>query len=151
MLFAGANDLFFDVNISAAQSYEALAQVETQLRDAYPTSKILTMSPPDLARLPYGFYVDNIAKQQLKTYTNLLGDLLANSKARAGAINVDLRPLYDDFEYYAEPEAYGFSPLGKYGSCLVGAYGETPNITTCGNPDKQVYWDEYQQVFPPFS
>lgn len=64
--------------------------------------------------------------------------------SKTGAVNVDLRPLFDDFEYYATPEAYGFAALGKYGSCLVGAYGETPNVTICGDAEKQVYWDEFQ-------
>ncbi|KAF9874187.1 GDSL-like Lipase/Acylhydrolase [Colletotrichum karsti] len=141
VLFAGANDILFNANISASQSYQALAQVETQLRDAHPTSEILTISPPDLARLPYGFFVDGVAKQQLETYTNHLGELLATSKT--GAVNIDLRPLFDDFEYYAAPESYGFTALGKYGSCLVGAYGETPNVTICGDAERRVYWDEY--------
>ncbi|KAI8296257.1 Phosphatidylcholine-sterol acyltransferase [Colletotrichum sp. SAR 10_98] len=142
VLFAGANDILFNANISASQSYQVLAQAEAELRDAHPTAEVLTITPPDLARLPYGFFIDNIAKQQLQTYTDLLGDLLGGSKT--GAVNVDLRPLFDDFEYYATPEAYGFADLGKYGSCLVGAYGETPNVTICGDAEKQVYWDEYQ-------
>ncbi|KAE9582596.1 hypothetical protein CGMCC3_g1740 [Colletotrichum fructicola] len=141
VMFAGANDILFNANISASQSYQVLAQAEAELRDAHPTAEVLTITPPDLARLPYGFFIDNVAKQQLQTYTDLLGDLLGGSKS--GAVNVDLRPLFDDFEYYATPEAYGFADLGKYGSCLVGAYGETPNVTICGDAEKQVYWDEY--------
>lgn len=142
VLFAGANDIFFNSNISASQSYQSLVQAKNLLHGAYPEAKVLTLSPPDLSRLPYGFYVDNLAKLQLRTYTNLLGDLLDTSKI--GALNVDLRALFDDFDYYATPQAYGFKPLGKYGSCLVGAYGEAPNITTCEDADKHVYWDEYQ-------
>ncbi|KAF6824221.1 GDSL-like Lipase/Acylhydrolase [Colletotrichum plurivorum] len=141
VLFAGANDILFNSNISASQSYQVLTRAQSQLRDAYPTAEVLTISPPDLARLPYGFYADDLAKQQLETFNNLLGDLLSGS--RNGAVNIDLRPLFDDFEYYASPKEYGFSPLGKYGSCLVGAYGETPNVTICGDAETQVYWDEY--------
>ncbi|KAF6793366.1 GDSL-like Lipase/Acylhydrolase [Colletotrichum sojae] len=141
VLFAGANDILFNSNISASQSYQVLTRAQSQLRDAYPTAEVLTISPPDLARLPYGFYADDFAKQQLETFTDLLGDLLGGS--RNEAVNVDLRPLFDDFEYYASPKEYGFSPFGKYGSCLVGAYGETPNVTICGDAERQVYWDEY--------
>ncbi|KAL3301263.1 GDSL-like Lipase/Acylhydrolase [Colletotrichum asianum] len=141
VLFTGANDILFNSNISASQSYQVLTQAEAELRDAHPTAEVLTITPPDLARLPYGFFIDNLAKQQLQTYTDLLGDLLGGS--RTGAVNVDLRPLFDDFEYYATPEAYGFADLGKYGSCRVGAYGETPNVRICGDAEKQVYWDEY--------
>ncbi|KXH28986.1 GDSL-like Lipase/Acylhydrolase [Colletotrichum simmondsii] len=142
ILFAGANDILFNANISASQSYQILRQAEAQLRDAYPSARVLTLTPPDISRLPYGFYLeDNLGKNQLRTFTDQLGELLNRSKT--GAVNVDLRPLFDDFEYYASPRAYGFDPLGKYGSCLEGAYGETPNVTICGDPDRRVYWDEY--------
>ncbi|KAH8744674.1 GDSL-like Lipase/Acylhydrolase [Diaporthe sp. PMI_573] len=141
VLFAGANDILFNANISASQSYQYLVQAQNLLRGAYPEAKVLTLSPPDLSRLPYGFYVDKLAKQQLRTYTHLLGDLLDISKA--SAVNVDLRSLFDDFDYYATPQAYGFKPLGLYGSCLTGIYGEAPNITSCEDAEKHVYWDEY--------
>lgn len=144
VLFAGANDILFNPNISASQSYQALDHVQKELWDAYPSAEVITISPPDLSRLPYGFYVDNLAKQQLQAFSDLLGGLLEKSKT--GAVNVDLRPLFDDFEYYAIPQTYGFGPLGKYGSCLEGAYGETPNVTICGDAEKWVYWDEYQYV-----
>ncbi|EFQ27300.1 GDSL-like Lipase/Acylhydrolase [Colletotrichum graminicola] len=139
--FAGANDILFSPNISASQSYQALLQAGTQLQAAYDTAKVLTISPPDLSKLPYGFYVDMIAKEQLQSFTNLLGDLLRRS--RFAAVNIDLRPLFEEFEYYAAPRMYGFPPLGKYGSCLQGAYGETPNVTLCEDAATMVYWDEY--------
>lgn len=142
VLFAGANDIFFNTNISASQSHQVLVEAQKSLHAAYPEANILTLSPPDLSRLPYGFYVDSLAKQQLRTYTHLLGDLL--NTPVSSTTNVDLRPLFDDFDYYATPQAYGFKPLGFYGSCLVGAYGETLNITSCEDADKHVYWDEYQ-------
>lgn len=145
VVFAGANDVIFNPNISASQSYEFLVQAQNLLRSAYPEAKVLTLSPPDLSRLPYGFYIDNLAKQQLRTYTHLLGDLLDTSKT--DSVNVDLRSLFDNFDYYATPQAYGFDPLGKYGSCLVGTYGEAPTITSCDDAEKHVYWDEYQWVF----
>ncbi|KAK1985962.1 GDSL-like Lipase/Acylhydrolase [Colletotrichum cereale] len=142
VLFAGANDIIFNPNISASQSYQALVQAGTQLQAAYDTAEVLTVSPPDLSKLPYGFYVDTVAKEELQSFTNLLGDLLM-SRTRFAAINIDLRPLFDEFEYYAAPQAYGFYPLGKYGSCLQGAYGETSNVTLCEDAARMVYWDEY--------
>lgn len=144
VLFAGANDIIFNPNISASQSYEFLVQAQNSLHSAYPEAKVLTLSPPDLSQLPYGFYIDNLAKQQLRTYTHLLANLLDTSKT--GAVNVDLRSLFDDFDYYATPQAYGFKPLGKYGSCVIGTYGEAPNITSCNDAEEHVYWDEYQWV-----
>ncbi|KAL0939979.1 lipolytic protein g-d-s-l family [Colletotrichum truncatum] len=141
VLFAGANDILFNASISASQSFQFLERAELELRDAYPNAGVLTISPPDLARLPYGFFIDNLSKRQLTTYTNFLGDLLAGPGRMAA--NVDLRPLFDEFEYYATPVKYGFAPLGKYGSCLVGVYGETSNVTVCRDAERQVYWDEY--------
>ncbi|KAH8776297.1 GDSL-like Lipase/Acylhydrolase [Diaporthe sp. PMI_573] len=141
VLFAGANDILFNANICASQSYQYLVQAQNLLRGARPEAKVLTLSPPDLSRLPYGFYLDKLAKQRLRTYTHLLGDLLDTSKT--SAVNIDLRSLFDDLDYYAAPQAYGFKPLGLYGSCLTGVYGEVPNITSCEDADKHVYWDEY--------
>ncbi|KAK1997759.1 GDSL-like Lipase/Acylhydrolase [Colletotrichum falcatum] len=141
VLFAGANDILFNPNISASQAYQALLQAGTQLKAAYGTGEIVTISPPDLSKLPYGFYVDTLAKEQMRGFTTLLGDLLG--RARFAAVNIDLRPLFEDFEYYAAPQTYGFHPLGKYGSCLQGAYGETPNVTLCEDAASMVYWDEY--------
>lgn len=141
VLFAAGNDIFFNTNISASQSYQVLVQAQGLLHDAYPKAKILTLSPPDLSRLPYDFYIDRLSKQQLRAYTHLLGDLL--DTPRTSTVNVDLRSLFDDFDYYATPQSYGFKPLGMYGSCLVGAYGEASNITSCEDADKHVYWDEY--------
>ena len=61
-----------------------------------------------------------------------------------GAYFADLTPLFEDFGYYADPRRYGLAPLGAYGSCLTGAYGETPAVTLCADPDAMVFWDEYQ-------
>ncbi|CCF35773.1 GDSL-like Lipase/Acylhydrolase [Colletotrichum higginsianum] len=141
VVFAGANDILFNPNISASQTHQVLLQVATRLRDAYHSSEVLAISPPDVSKLPYGFYVDTPTKQSLQSYTALLGDLLGRFQRLA--VHVDLRPLFEDFEYYAAPLAYGFDPLGKYGSCLEGAYGETPNVTVCEHAERRVYWDEY--------
>ncbi|TQN65601.1 Thermolabile hemolysin [Colletotrichum shisoi] len=148
VVFAGANDILFNPNISASQTHQVLLQVVTRLRDAYPGSGVLAISPPDMSKLPHGFYVDTPTKQSLQSYTDLLGDLLGRSQRLA--VRVDLGPLFEDFEYYAAPLAYGFDPLGKYGSCLEGAYGETPNVTVCEHAERRVYWDEYQYA-PPYT
>lgn len=151
IVWAGANDIFFNGNISAAQTYLALSSSVSALQTAYPRARVLTVSSPDLARLPYGFYADALTRAQLTSFTDLLAALLA-AGAGAGAPgaeyveNLDLRSLFEDFGYYGSPEKYGLAPLGKYGSCLVGVYGEgTTNgtIEECGNVEGRVYWDEY--------
>ncbi|KDN71917.1 putative GDSL-like Lipase/Acylhydrolase [Colletotrichum sublineola] len=141
VFFAGPNDILFNPNISASQTYQALLQAGTQLQTTYGTAKFLTISPPDLSKLPYGFYVDALAKENLQSFTNLLGDLLR--RPRFAAVNVDLRQLFEEFEYYAAPQTYGFHPLEKYGSCLEGAYEETSSVTVCQDATSMVYWDEY--------
>lgn len=158
IIWAGANDIFFNPNISAAQSYLEIAAVISTLFDTYPDARIITVASPDISRLPYGFYIDEVTKTQLRSFTDLLAALLesgASSSSGGGnghgngnrrIDNVDLRGLFNEFEYFALPQTYGFAPLGKYGSCLVGAYGEGGyNVTTqCGDAEKMVYWDEYQ-------
>lgn len=111
------------------------------------------MASPDLSKLPYGFYADEITKTQLQSFTDLLAVLLLANSNNGNNNNgqqiqtVDLRSLFDEFEYFAAPQAYGFAPLGKYGSCLVGVYGEgngNGTITECSDVEGKVYWDEYQ-------
>lgn len=147
IVWAGANDVFFNPNVSAAQSYLEIASVAAALSAAYPAARVLTVASPDLSRLPYGFYADEITKTQLRSFTDLLAVLLENGQAH----HVDLRGLFDEFEYFALPVQYGFAPLGKYGSCVVGVYGEgTGNgtITECSDAEERVYWDEYQLSLP---
>lgn len=109
---------------------------------------MLTIASPDLSKLPYGFYADELTKRQLRSFTDLLATLLDNeARANAEVDNVDLRGLFQQFEYYAQPEAYGIAPLGKYGSCLVGVYEEgdmNGTIEQCEHVEGIVYWDEYQ-------
>lgn len=162
ILWAGANDIFFNPNISAAQSFLEISSLSSRLLSAFPRATIVTIASPDLSRLPYGFYVDEITKTQLRSFTDLLAVLLAQAGNQAGAAkdaknvqNVDLRNLFDQFEYYAAPQDYGFAPFGKYGSCLVGTYGEgsegaNGTITECDDAGDKVYWDEYQLVYEPF-
>lgn len=142
-ILAGLNDVFFNPDISASQSYQALVEARENLASANSNAKFLTLAPPDASQLPYGFYADALSKQQLRVYTNALATFLEDPDYNL-TINVDLRPLFDAFDYYAEPLQYGFGPLGKYGSCLVGAYGETSAETLCDDVQTQVYWDEYQ-------
>ena len=119
------------------------------LATQYPSAEFLFLAYPDLARLPLGFYLDARTKRELTTYTNELAALYDDA-LRQGARTgdrfhyVDLRALFRDFEYYGSPAEYGFAPLGAYGSCLTGAYGETEEVTVCEDADAMVYWDEYQ-------
>lgn len=151
VVWAGANDVFFNPSISAAQSYLEVTSAVASLVAAYPLAHVLAIASPDLARLPYGFYADQITKSQLQSFTNLLATLLDNGPKQQDRTEsetvIDLRGLFDEFDYFASPLEYGFAPLGKYGSCLVGVYGDgngNGTITECGDAEKKVYWDEYQ-------
>ncbi|KAI0760340.1 SGNH hydrolase-type esterase domain-containing protein [Fomes fomentarius] len=146
VLLAGANDPLFDPNVTASQSFQAIQSSKVALAAKYPTAQFLFLTYPDLARLPVGFYFDARTKRELTTFTNELAALYEHAQAvRAGErfAYVDLRALFEDFEYYGSPAEYGFAPLGKYGSCLTGVYGETEEVTVCDDADKMVYWDEY--------
>lgn len=151
VIWAGANDVFFNSNISAAQSYLEIAAAAAALRAAYPDPvRVLTVASPDLARLPYGFYADDLTRSQLTSFTTLLASLLADGARLSADVEVvDLTRLFESFEYFAQPQKYGFGALGKYGSCLVGIYGEgAPGMngmfTQCDDMQERVFWDEYQ-------
>ncbi|KAJ4406202.1 hypothetical protein N0V82_010170 [Gnomoniopsis sp. IMI 355080] len=148
VIWAGANDIFFDPNISAAQSYLEIQSAASILLAAHPDGRLLTIASPDLSKLPYGFYADELTKRQLRSFTDLLAVLLEDgARARRDVDNVDLRELFEQFEYFAQPEKYGIAPLGKYGSCLVGVYSEAGTngtIEQCEDVEGRVYWDEYQ-------
>lgn len=148
VIWVGANDIFFNANISAAQSYLQLQSAGSTLLATYPGGRVLTIASPDLSKLPYGFYVDELAKHQLRSFTDLLAALLEDWATASGeVVNVDLRWLFEQFEYFGQPHAYGMAPLGKYGSCLIGVYSEgrtNGTIDQCDDVEGKVYWDEYQ-------
>lgn len=148
MIWAGANDIFFNPNISAAQSFLELQLAGSTLLAAHSNGKVLTVASPDLSKLPYGFYTDELTKRQLRSFTDLLAVLLEDeARARGDVDNVDLRGLFEQFEYFAQPKTYGIAPLGKYGSCLVGIYSENGTngtVKQCEDVEGRVYWDEYQ-------
>ncbi len=146
VLFGGANDPLFDLNVTAAQSFHELMTSKAALNSAYPRADILLLSYPDLSRIPYDFYTDAQTKHKLRAFSFDLAELLRRAQLSDEAYlkYVDLIPLFADFEYYEMPTAYGFAPLGAYGSCLTGAYRETVNVTVCDDPDEMVFWDEYQ-------
>jgi hypothetical protein len=151
ILLAGANDILFNTNLTGAQSYAALMAGASQLLSSYTDGRLITIGIPNIGELPYGYYVNGTAdKAALKTYSDSLADLLASGPSdpalRGKMTNVDLRKLFTKLDYYAEPESYGFGKLGKYGSCVVGEYFETSNVTVCGEGEvkERVYWDEYQ-------
>ncbi|RDX40351.1 hypothetical protein OH76DRAFT_1450781 [Lentinus brumalis] len=144
VLFGGANDPLFDLNVTAAQSFHELMMSKAALQSAYPSADILLLSYPDLSRIPYDFYTDAQTKLKLRAFSYDLAGLLRHAQLRdKDLMYVDLIPLFANFEYYEMPTAYGLAPLGAYGSCLTGAYMETESVTVCGNPDEMVFWDEY--------
>ncbi|KAI1794394.1 hypothetical protein LXA43DRAFT_138206 [Ganoderma leucocontextum] len=146
VLLGGANDPLFNSSITANQSFHALISSTAQLAAAHPAAQFLFLDYPDLARIPMDFYVSSAAtKDTLQTFSTDLAALYRDSipQGLAGVTFVDVMPLFAEWEYYAAPAAFGFAPLGAYGSCLAGAYGETPNVTLCDDADRMVFWDEY--------
>ncbi|THU95620.1 hypothetical protein K435DRAFT_755610 [Dendrothele bispora CBS 962.96] len=148
-LLGGANDVIFNPNITASQSFQTLMASKSKLETAYPNAQFLFLDYPDLSRIPYDFYLSELGQRELDTfskelrqlYEDMMVDNIRNSNANSQF--VDLMGLFEEWDYYRKPEAFGFEPLGSYGSCLVGVYGETENVTLCENPDEMVFWDEY--------
>ena len=153
VLLGGINDVFASPNITAAQSFGVLARLRAQLAAAHPRADVLALGYPALERIPYDTYAAPADKRALRAFSREISALwrdaaAASPGAQAGSggrvAYAELRPLFADFEYYGAPADYGFAPLGAYGSCLTGAYGETPSVTLCADQDEMVYWDEYQ-------
>ncbi|KAL1624002.1 hypothetical protein SLS56_007984 [Neofusicoccum ribis] len=152
VLLSGANDVLFNINITAAQSFAYLSRSVEQLRQSYPAAHILLLNYPSLSRLPYAYYASSADKTSLSAYSVSLASLLRSTTDPSAPCSqattfVDLAPLFADFDYYAEPAAYGFEALGAYGSCLVGAYGEVGDgvVKVCAEGfGVRVWMDEYQ-------
>ncbi|EKG19344.1 Haloacid dehalogenase-like hydrolase [Macrophomina phaseolina MS6] len=124
-LWSGANDAIF-YNITASQVSTSLASTVYRLRERYPTSQIVLLNYPSLDKLPASFYASRATKTTLHTFSTTLDALLRDFADGGSDLTtyINLVLLFDDFEYYAEPDEYGFVPLGSYGSCLVNAFGE---------------------------
>jgi phospholipase/lecithinase/hemolysin len=147
VVFGGFNDIFFNPNLTAAQIAAALNGSITTLKNAG-ARHFLTMNYYDASLIPYDSFTDVAGKEALAEFSTSYGEQLS-MLSQKGACDgstityVDLQPVFRHFYYYGEPASYGFAPFGAYGSCLVGAYSETPNTTLCADPDVMVFWDEY--------
>ncbi|KAK7718237.1 hypothetical protein SLS57_006113 [Botryosphaeria dothidea] len=150
VLFGGANDVFFNPNITAAQSFNEILASRSALSARFPNATFLVLDYPDLGRIPYAYYINRTDKYVLHAFSqglsSLLGDLSSHyrSVATPQTVFVELPQLFDQWDYYADPLEYGFDPLGAYGSCLVGVYEETETVSLCSDPNSKVFWDEYQ-------
>ncbi|KAF5346597.1 hypothetical protein D9758_013468 [Tetrapyrgos nigripes] len=164
-LLGGGNDVLFNPNITASRSVQVLLRLKDQLQVAYPEGDFVFLDYPNFARIPYSFYLSanggssdgvsaSISKRVLATFFRELKALyedvmLDGIRSSTGGLNnmrfVDIMPLFEEFDYYGEPEQYGMDPFGAYGSCLVGVYQETgsDNVTVCESPDRMAFWDEY--------
>ncbi len=153
VVFGGLNDILFNTNLTAAQIAGALSGDITTLINAG-ARHFLTLNYYDSSLIPYDSFIDVASKKQLAefstAYDQQLSALaqgyrqeLAGLPGGGTITYVNLAPLFQHFYYYGEPTSYGFDQFGAYGSCLVGAYDETPNTTLCSDADVKVFWDEY--------
>lgn len=139
VIFTGANDLFFNPNISGLQTAGVIFTSITRLQNA-DASKFLLLGHPDLSLIPYDVYADATTKEALWTYTLELAITIEElNVAIPGSTVRDLASLFRHFYYYGEPKSYGFDGFGAYGSCLTGTYGEMANVTLCIDPEERVF------------
>ncbi|GJJ10949.1 hypothetical protein Clacol_005178 [Clathrus columnatus] len=145
-ILIGANDILLGNNITAVVPAVSAVIQDLQLRNEGPSTYLIGV-PPDVGRLPYRAFVSPETSEQqsalskdLRTaltqmYTNLCG--LGHPKI----ILFDLFTLFENMMSF--PEQFGFDPTKIGVSCLVGAYGETPNRSLCSDPQRYIFWDEY--------
>ncbi|KZP12321.1 carbohydrate esterase family 16 protein [Athelia psychrophila] len=138
IVYTGANDAFFDVNATGAQSVKAIITIIEKLREKG-ANHFLVASYPDISLLPYQHYIDAATSSQLRKWSN---EYHTQIKSLAGSqvTYVDMYSLFSDL--FAHPQRYGFDPSKITESCLTGAYGEAPR-SLCTDPDKYIFWDEY--------
>ncbi|KIM90034.1 carbohydrate esterase family 16 protein [Piloderma croceum F 1598] len=134
----GANDAFFDVNVTAAETVGNIVRMMKKLR-YHGAKHFLLASYPDLSRLPLRAYSSPAVIQQLHTYSTELRALL---QALTGT-NVAFADFYQLIEgVLANPDRYGYDKTKVTKSCLTGVYHEAPK-SLCDDPDRYIFWDEY--------
>lgn len=110
-IWAGANDIFFFSSISAAQSYIGLQSAGLAPLDTYPGGRIFTINSPSLSKMLHGSYAEELIRHQLQTFPDLLGALSGNwARVSSEVYNIDMRWLFEQLEYLAQPHAYGMAP-----------------------------------------
>jgi len=137
VILIGANDAFFDPNVTGAQTVENVSSIMKKLGKKG-AKQFLVASYPDLSRIPQQTYVPPSTSQQLHEYSeelrtslHALGDNVAY---------VDMYQLFNDI--FSDPARYGYDKAKITKSCLTGVYGEAPR-SLCNDPDKYIWWDEY--------
>lgn len=140
----GANDVFFNPNLSALTSASILSSSVTQLQTAG-ANNFLFFNYYDIGLIPFSTYTTPFNKAQNAAFSRDLGAALFTlAQSTAGAYYYDLATqLWPHFYFYGEPGDYGFDRYGAYGSCATGVYKETGNLSICNDPEKRVFWDEY--------
>jgi phospholipase/lecithinase/hemolysin len=140
-VLAGGNDIFFNPNITGLQSAAAIFNIVAELQGAG-AKHFLLPNYPDLSQIPYSTFVDDVAtKDKLQNWSSAQAVAIQSlCEKLPSCTSVDLADLFQHFYFYGEPTTYGFDTYGAYGSCLVGAYGETTDVTICVDPDKRVFW-----------
>jgi phospholipase/lecithinase/hemolysin len=169
IILIGANDVFFDPNVTAKTTVENVANIIEKLEkegehplswfirnsQSHPLNigahKFLLASYPDLSILPSQASTSPEGIKILHDYSSSLDAeiaKLATSRKHVAHANV-----FGFFQHVLKhPRRFGFDPsvIGK--SCLTGVYLAVPR-TLCENPDEYVFWDEYHvrsSLFPLF-
>ncbi|KAK7434239.1 hypothetical protein VKT23_016046 [Stygiomarasmius scandens] len=149
VLYGGLNDVNFNFDISPTQVFLSLMKSKARLEAAYPQAEFLFLDYPDLSLIPFNFYLGGLNQSQLGTFsrglTRLFEDMMVNNtlNEKANTHFVSFLDLFGQWDYSRQPRLYGFDALGAYGSCLVGVYHESDEITLCDDPDSMVYFDKY--------
>lgn len=142
VVVGGANDVIQQPNNTGGVSAALLHNGVRRLQ-AVGATNYLFLNYPDLSLIPWDEYLPSTNKTVLRTYSDDLSSALDFLATEVDGYYVDLAPIFYDFYYYGQPTVYGFDKFGAYGSCVVGVYGEAPNVTICDNPDEWVFWDMY--------
>lgn len=154
VLHGGANDIFFNSNVTAVQTFRAIMASHAALLAKFPNATILLMDYQDLSHIPYASTTSWLGKCELHAFSRELSSLYRQNASHTKMFNaavfqtvvVGISELFEQWEYHPEPQECGFDLLGAYGSCLTESYGKRNESSICASPDGKVFWDEFQCV-----
>ena len=144
VIYIGANDFFFDPNITGSRVAQSIGNSANRLV-SLGAKRIVFGNYPDLGALPAVAAGSNqsiaaIRMQGAQLRLGLRDVVTGLQKNNVSSTIVDVYSLFQVVS--ANPAAYGFDPSIWLQPCLVGAY-EKDARKLCTDPEKRFFFDTY--------
>lgn len=143
---SGANDFFFDPNITGQTVANLIDGQIQQLRDLG-ARRFLLASYPNLGTIPVAAITASsenlILSNQTMQLRSATQDLV--KKYQNEQLDIDFVDVYSLFQSIVHnPRKYGVDPAYLHSACLRGVYpSEGVPLSVCEDPEKHILWDIY--------